>query len=168
MRQPLAYAREYHKREAEAYRRREREQHALEEWRAVLRVQFRDAEHRAIRGDERQEDAERGVERRQKTLHRNVDELHKRRDHENEHERMDITQTKRLEQIAIKQPRDSGGDRHHEHHRAGHAHRSLRLLGHPKERTTTQKAAQNKVVHEHRTNNDDYVAHMTVNYTTNR
>jgi hypothetical protein len=55
----------------------------------------------------------------------------------------------------VKKPRNCGGDRHHEHDRAGHAESSLRFLGYAKKRATTQKAAQNKVVHENRTDDND-------------
>ena len=83
-----------------------------------------------------------------------MNELHKRGNDEDEHKRMYVSEPERLKQKAIQQPCHGGGNRHDEHDRAGHAERSLRLLGNAKERATAQKAAQNEVVHEDRT--DDY------------
>ena len=134
--------------------------------RAVLAVQLRHAQHRAVRGDERQEDAERGVERRHESLHRDVDELHERGDHEDERERVDVAEAERDEEPVVEAPRDGRGDRHDEDDGAGHAEGRLRLLRHAQERTTSKKAVQNEVVHENRADDDDKISHDAAHYTT--
>ena len=155
MRKLLAYAGEYDESKTETDCRREGKEHAFEEGRVVLRVEFCNAQHRAVRGDERKEYAKRRVQRRQEALHRDIDELHKRGNYKNEHKGMDIIEPKWTQEIVVKQPRDRSSDRHHEHDRTGHAKSGLRLLGHAKKRAATQKAAQNKVVHKNRTDDND-------------
>ena len=63
MRELLADPGEDDEREAEADRGGEGEEHCLEEARALLAVDLRSAEDGAVRGDEREEYAERRVER---------------------------------------------------------------------------------------------------------
>ena len=146
-------------------RRPEKMTSAKEEGRPVLAVQFRDAQHRAVRGDERQEDAECGVERRHEALHRDVDELHERRDHEDERERVDVAEAERVEQPVVETPCDGRGDRHDEHDRPRHAEGRLRLLRHAQERATSQKAVEDEVVHQNRADDDDKVSHDAAHYT---
>ena len=155
MRKLFAYAGEYDESKTETDCRREGKEHAFEEGRVVLRVELCNAQHRAVRGDERKEYAEGGMQRRQEPLHRNVDELHKRGDDEDEHEGVYVVKTERPQEIMVEKPRNRGGDRHDKHDRTRHAKSGFRLLGHAKKRTATQKAAQNKVVHKNRTDDDD-------------
>ena len=90
MRKFLANAGEYDERKTKTYGSREREEDAFQKRRIVLGVELGGTQHGAVRGDERQEYAERRMQRRQKALHRNVNELHERGDHENEHKRVDV------------------------------------------------------------------------------
>ena len=90
MRELLADARKDDERKAKANGRGKREEHALKERRPLLAVNFRSAQDRAVRRDERQKDAQRRVQGRQKTFHRDVNELHKRRDDKDERERVNL------------------------------------------------------------------------------
>ena len=90
--EPLADAGEEDEGEAEAEGGGKGEEDALAEGRAALVVQLRDAEDGAVRRDERQEDAERGVQGRHEALQREVDELNERGDHKDERERVDVAE----------------------------------------------------------------------------
>ena len=164
----LADAGEDHQGECEAKGRGEGEDDALEEWRAVLAVQLGHAEDGAVCGDERQEDAQGGVQRRHETLHRDVDELHKRGDHEDERERVDVAEAGGLEDEVVQQPGDGRGDGHHEDDGARHAQCRLGLLRDAKEGTATQKTVQHEVVDQNRADDDDEVVHGRVLYHSTR
>ena len=159
MRQLLADAGEDDEREAEADRRRKRIEDGAEEVEVALRVHFGDAQDGAVCGDERQEDAERRMQRRHEALHRDVDELHERGDHEDERQRVDVAEAVWLEEELVQTPGHGGGDRHHENDRAGPAEGRLRLFRHAQKRATTQKAVQDEIVHQNRTYDYDKVAH---------
>ena len=112
MRELLANAGEDDEREAEADGGSEREEDGLAEAGEVRLsrrtlvdellqlgklsvVYFRRAKNGAVRRNEGKEDAKRSVERRQKPLHRDIDELDERRDDENERKRVDIAKAVR-------------------------------------------------------------------------
>lgn len=134
--EPLADAGEEDEGEAEAEGGGKGEEDALAEGRAALVVQLRDAEDGAVRRDERQEDAERGVQGRHEALQREVDELHERGDHEDERERVDVAEPEGREQQVVEPPRHGRGEGHHEEDRAGHAKGGLDPLRDAKERAT--------------------------------
>jgi hypothetical protein len=127
-----------------------REEHRFAETAALLAVDLRRAQDGAVGRYEREEDSERGVKRRKKPFHRDVDELHERRDHENERESVDVAETVRREKPVVDTPRNGRSDRHHENDRARHAEGGIHLLGDAKERTAPEKAVQNEIVHKNR------------------
>lgn len=84
--QPFADARHEDEREHEAETRRHRvEQRGGQ---VVLLALHEDghAHHRTVGGDERQENAERGIQRRDSLLEEHFHKLHQTRDHEDEHD----------------------------------------------------------------------------------
>ena len=90
------------------------------------------------------------MERRQEPLHRYVDELHERRDDEDERKGVYVPEAVGLQKPVVYAPRHRRRHRHHEDDRAGHPKRRLELLRDAKERTTPKKAAENEVVHQDR------------------
>ena len=73
---------------------------------------------------------------------------------------MDVAETVRREEPVVEAPRHRRGDGHHEDDGTRHADGRVELLRHAEERTATEKAAENEVVHQHRA--DEYhqvVAH---------
>ena len=114
----FAHTGENHKRKAETESRGEGEEHRFAEPGTLLAVYFGRAENRAVRRDKRKKDSERRMQRRQKALHRDIDELNERGDHENKRERMDIIEAVGLQKPMIETPRDGRGDGHNEDDRA--------------------------------------------------
>jgi hypothetical protein len=67
------------------------------------------------------------------------------------------------QKIMIQAPGNRRGARHNEYDGSGHAEGRLRLLRHSEKRTTSEKAAQNEVVHKNRAHqNYQIVTHSSL------
>jgi hypothetical protein len=89
---------------------------------AVGNVVERDAQHAAVRRNERQVDAERLVQARHVLFEHDLDELHERRDDEDEDDRLHVGEIDApVEQQMIDRPRDRGGQDLHEDDGEAHA-----------------------------------------------
>ena len=121
----------------------------------------------AVDGDERQEDAQRVVERGGEFLHHHLDHLHDGGDDGDEHDEaqeaeVDIGQRGREpcqrtvgEEVLVQQEVDGHRDKQHEGHRDAEARRGLHRLAHGKVGAHAEEEGENHVVDEYRL--DEYI-----------
>jgi len=121
---------------------------ALEKTHLLLDGEQRQAEHRAVGGDQRQVDAERLIQRRRRFLDDHLDELHGRRDDQDEGENPQIAEIERRQQPVLEHP--GGGARQGDDEGRGKAHpqRAVHVAGDPHEWTKPEKFHQHHVVHQ--------------------
>ena len=87
--QPFAQTGEEQQRQREADSGKESEHSRLQHRVVVVRIDGRRTEHRAVGGDERQVDAQRLIEHRAELLEHDLDQLHQRRDDEDEKQHLE-------------------------------------------------------------------------------
>jgi len=116
-----------------------------------VHVQQCDAEHRAVRRDQRQEDAEHAVQHRAACMHDALGELHDRGDDEDEGQRAQMIEAERCEQPVLHYPRERGRQRQHEAGRQRHAVGRVETSGYAHERAQAEELRQHEVVDEHGT-----------------
>ena len=155
----LAHAGKHRQRHAEADGRGEGIDHGLQQVVILLDAEDGHAEHGAVRRDQRQEDAQRLIERRRHLLQHDLHHLHQRGDDQDEGDRLQILQAEGVEHVFLYEPGDDRGQRQHEGDGSRHTQRGVNLLRYAKERTDAQELCQHDVVHEDGANENQYILH---------
>ena len=157
--QTFAYAGHEQKGEQKTRARGEGVEKRLHEIVPFSLYQKRDAENAAVRGDERQEYAQRGVEGRNGLFEEHFHELHQRGDDEDEDQRLEIFQTGGNEDVFLHQPCAQRGHDGDEDDGCAHAEGHALFLGAAEVGAVAEVLGQNDVVDEYGGNKNFKDAH---------
>ena len=157
--EPFAESGKKHQRQRKADGRRGRENDGFAEIVFLLYQQDGDPQDGAVRRDQRQEDAERLVERRAYFFQDDLDHLYQRGDYQNKNDGLHILDAERDEHVVLDQVGDDRRNGHHERNGGAHAQRRADPVGYAQERADPEKLRQYDVVDEDRTDDNDEVFH---------
>ncbi len=144
----LANGGEEHQHQGETHRGTETVQGRFHEVVLLLGIKQGHTQHRAVGGDQRQEDAQHLVEHRAGLVHHHFGELHHHGDHQDEGDGAHVLQSQGLEHPGVDQVAGHRGEGEHEGGGQPHAHGGLQLARHAHEGTEPQELHQDEVVHQ--------------------
>ena len=155
----LADARQEHQGEQETRARGQGKYQGFEQPVFLALADDGDAEHRAVGGDQRQEDAQRLVQRGNGLFQEHLHELHQGGDDQDEGDGLEVAEVVGREQEFLHAPGDDRGHGGHEDHGQPHADGHARILGRTDERAVAQVLRQHDVVDEDGGDDEDEVIH---------
>ena len=112
-------------------------------------IEQRHAQHRAVGGDERQENAQQAIQGRAGFPHHHLGKLHHNRNDQNKGQGAQVEHVQWDQDPGINQPCANGGHRHYEGGRQPHAHCRLQLFGDAHKRAQAKELHQYEVINQH-------------------
>lgn len=116
---------------------------------SLIDAEQRHPEHRAVGGDEGQEDPQQAIEGRAALAHHHLGKLHHHGDHQNKGEGAQIGDIQRQQDIVLHQIGAGTGEGHHEGGRQPHADGGFQLAGDPHKGAEAEEFHQHEVVNQH-------------------